>query len=163
MRATSLTGGQIADGVLIAAGIRVLFTTLAYWIVLAVFGAVAWTTAPSLVALGLLAGLAWGAVMLAATAHVEHEDGFLSLVGRLIVMPMFLFSGTFYPLDALPLAIRWIGWISPLWHATELGRWLSYGMALPWWQILVSTLYLVGLVVVSLLIARRRFEIRLTS
>jgi lipooligosaccharide transport system permease protein len=78
-------------------------------------------------------------------------------------MPMFLFSGTFYPLDTLPLAVRWVGWISPLWHATELGRWLSYGMALPIWQILLSTGYLIAILVAGLLIARRRFEIRLTS
>ncbi|MBI1349752.1 MAG: hypothetical protein GC156_01370 [Actinomycetales bacterium] len=163
MRATSLTGAQIADGVLLAAGFRVLFTTLTYWLVLAIFGAVSWSTAPSLVALGLLAGLAWGAVMLAATSFVKHEDGFLSLVGRLIVMPMFLFSGTFYPLDALPLAIRWVGWISPLWHATELGRWLSYGLALPWWQLAISVIYLLALAVGGLLIGRRQFERRLTS
>ena len=43
----------------------------------------------------------------------------------------FLFSGTFYPLDTLSLAVRWIGWVSPLWHATELGRWLSYGHSVP--------------------------------
>ncbi len=84
-----------------------------------------------LLAVGLLAGLSWGAVMLAVSAHVEHEDGFLSLVGRLVVMPMFLFSGTFYPRRRPAAGGAWIGWISPLWHATQLGRWVSYGAALP--------------------------------
>ena len=40
---------------------------------------------------------------------------------------MYLFSGTFFPLDQLPIYLQWIGWISPLWHATELGAAFSYG------------------------------------
>jgi len=46
---------------------------------------------------------------------------------------MFLFSGTFFPLAQLPVYLQWIGWISPLWHGTELGRVASYGMAEPVW------------------------------
>ena len=45
MRSTSLTGGQIADGILLAAAVRILFTTVAYWLVLLAFGAVSWTSA----------------------------------------------------------------------------------------------------------------------
>jgi lipooligosaccharide transport system permease protein len=163
MRATSLTGAQIATGVLVSAGARVLFTSTAYWLVLALFGAVGWDTAPGLIAVGMLGGLAWGALMLAVTGFVQHEDGFMALMGRLVVMPMFMFSGTFYPLDAMPLAVRWLGWISPLWHTTELGRWVSYGAPLPAWQILLSIGYLLTLLVVGLVIGRRQFERRLTS
>jgi lipooligosaccharide transport system permease protein len=163
MRATSLTGGQIADGVLIAAAIRVLFTTVAYWLVLALFGAVDWTSMAPLVAVSTFAGVCWAALMLAVAANVRNEDGFIAFTWRLVIMPMFLFSGTFYPLSSLPLALQWIGWISPLWHATELGRWLSYGMPLAPWQVLVSVAYLLALGVGGLLIARRRFERRLTA
>ena len=163
MRATSLTGGQIADGVLIAAAIRVLFTTMAYWLVLALFGAVDWTSAVPLVAVSTFAGVCWSALMLAVAANVRNEDGFIAFTWRLVIMPMFLFSGTFYPLSSLPLALQWIGWISPLWHATQLGRWLSYGMPLDPWQALVSVTYLLALGVGGLLLARRRFERRLTA
>ena len=127
MRSTSLTGGQIADGILLAAAVRILFTTVAYWLVLLAFGAVSWTSALPLIAVSTFAGLCWASFLLALTANVSDDSGFLSLIGRIIVMPMFLFSGTFYPLSSLPLAVQWIGWISPLWHATQLGRWLSYG------------------------------------
>jgi lipooligosaccharide transport system permease protein len=78
-------------------------------------------------------------------------------------MPMFLFSGTFYPLSSLPLALQWIGWISPLWHATQLGRWLSYGMPLEPWQGALSVTYLLAMGVVGIYVARRRFERRLTA
>jgi lipooligosaccharide transport system permease protein len=163
MRATSLTGGQIADGVLLAATVRILFSTTVYWLVLWLFRAVDAGTALPLIAVSTFAGVAWAAGMMAATAYVTKEDGFLAVVGRLIVMPMFLFSGTFYPLSVLPLAVQWIGWISPLYHATQLGRWLSYGMPLDPWQVLLSTLYLIALLVVGLVVARRRFERRLTA
>jgi lipooligosaccharide transport system permease protein len=163
MRATSLTGAQIADGVLLAAGVRVVFTTAAYWLVLCLFGAVEWTSALPLIAVSTYAGLCWAALMLAVSANVTNEDGFLAFTWRLVIMPMFLFSGTFYPLSSLPLALQWIGWISPLWHATQLGRWLSYGMPLEPWQAAVSVLYLLAMGTVGIVVARRRFERRLTS
>jgi len=163
MRATTLTGGQIADGVLIAAAVRVVLTTTAYWLVLLLFGAVSWTTAVPLIAVSTFAGMCWAAVMLAVTANVMNEDGFLAFTWRLVIMPMFLFSGTFYPLSSLPLALQWIGWISPLWHATQLGRWLSYGMPLHTWQVALSMAYLLALGIVGMVLARRRFERRLTA
>ncbi len=163
MRATSLTGGQIADGVLLASAARVLFTTVAYWLVLWVFGTVSWSTALPLVLVSTGAGVCWAALMMAVAANVTDDGGFLSLVGRVVIMPMFLFSGTFYPLSSLPLAVQWIGWISPLWHATELGRWLSYGMPMEPWRILASVGYLASMGIVGVLVARRRFERRLAS
>jgi lipooligosaccharide transport system permease protein len=163
MRATTLTGGQIADGVLIAAAVRVVFTTTAYWIVLCLFGAVEWTTAIPLITVSTFAGLCWAALMLAVSANVTNEDGFLAFTWRLVIMPMFLFSGTFYPLSSLPLFLQWIGWISPLWHATQIGRWLSYGMPLEPWQAAVSVCYLLAMGIVGIVVARRRFERRLTA
>jgi lipooligosaccharide transport system permease protein len=163
MRSTSVTGGQIADGVLLASAARVLFTTVVYWLVLWAFGAVEWTSALPLIAVSTVAGVCWAAFMLAVAANVTDDGGFLSLVGRVVIMPMFLFSGTFYPLTNLPLAVQWIGWISPLWHATELGRWLSYGAPLPAWQAALSIAYLLGMGIAGVIVARRRFERRLTA
>jgi lipooligosaccharide transport system permease protein len=74
---------------------------------------------------------------------------------------MFLFSGTFYPLDTLPVWLQWIGWISPLWHASELGRLLTYGAALGAGAVAVHVLYLVVLAAGGYLLARRVFERRL--
>ena len=64
---------------------------------------------------------------------------------RFIVMPLFLFSGTFFPLDTLPLGVRWIGWISPIWHGTELGRVVSYGYEEAPWLTVVHVVFLLGL------------------
>jgi lipooligosaccharide transport system permease protein len=40
----------------------------------------------------------------------------------LIVMPMFLFSGTFFPLTQLPDQVEWVAWLTPLFHGVELIR-----------------------------------------
>lgn len=163
MRATSLTGGQIADGVLLAASVRIVLTTTVYWLILWIFGAVDTGTALPLIAVSTFAGVCWGALTLALSARVMEPAGYIAIMWRLVIMPMFLFSGTFYPLSTLPLALQWIGWISPLWHATELGRWLSYGAPLEPWQAIVSVTYLAALGIGGLLLGRRFFESRLTS
>jgi len=163
MRATSLTGGQIANGVLLAAVVRVAFTCVAYWLALRAFGAVDWASALTLIPVAIMAGACWGAFMLAVTCHAKSDDVLISISMRLVIMPIFLFSGTFYPLSTLPWSIQWIGWLSPLWYATELGRWASYGMPLPGWQAVLGIAYLGTLGLVSHLIARRTFERRLTS
>ena len=48
-------------------------------------------------------------------------------------------------LMSLPVVVQWIGWISPLWHATELGRQFSYGPTEPIWVSALRVLYLVVL------------------
>ncbi|MFP5311157.1 MAG: ABC transporter permease, partial [Actinomycetes bacterium] len=78
-----------------------------------------------------------------------------------IVMPLFLFSGTFFPLDNLPLAVRWIGWISPIWHGTELGRVLSFGYQEPLLLTVLHVAVLAGLAAMGWILARRRFARRL--
>jgi lipooligosaccharide transport system permease protein len=53
-----------------------------------------------------------------------------SAIFRWVITPLFLFSGTFFPLDGLPAAIRPIAWLSPLWHGVELTRAASLGTLL---------------------------------
>ena len=61
---------------------------------------------------------------------------------RLVFMPLFLFSGTFFPLDLWPSGVQVIGWLSPLWHGAQWGRVLTYGFVEPSWLTLVHFGYL---------------------
>jgi len=79
----------------------------------------------------------------------------------MIVMPMFLFSGTFYPLSNMPIYIQPIGWISPLWHATELGRFLTYDYPISLTMAILHVSVMLVLLVVGLLWAFKNFERRL--
>ena len=161
MRSTTLTAQQISLGVFLAAMARAILSIVIYWIVLYLFGALesgtAWLAMPA----ALLAGAAMGAVMLAMAAKIENENYFFTLVGRFIMIPMFLFSGTFYPLTQMPIFLQFFGWISPLWHASELGRYLTYDYPLSGLQLSIHVVVLTSMVVIGLFFSARIFAKRL--
>jgi lipooligosaccharide transport system permease protein len=161
MRSTTLTAQQISLGVFLAAMARAMVSIVIYWIVLYLFGALesgtAWLAMPA----ALLAGAAMGAVMLAMAAKIENENYFFTLVGRFIMIPMFLFSGTFYPLTQMPIFLQFFGWISPLWHASELGRYLTYDYPLSGLQLSIHVVVLTAMIVIGLFLSARIFAKRL--
>jgi lipooligosaccharide transport system permease protein len=100
---------------------------------------------------------------LALVARAKNDDVFMMITGRFVVMPMFLFSGTFYPLDLMPTFLQWIGWISPLWHATDLGRFLTYGHEISTTTLIFHLVYMFALLVVGLYFAFRNYTKRLAK
>jgi lipooligosaccharide transport system permease protein len=163
MNSTPLSGRAIALGVYWAAMVRNIFTVTCYYLVMAAFGVLkaphAWLALPA----GILAGAAFGAVMLAFAGNVKNEDHFFTFVGRFVIQPMFFLSGTFFPLESIPIYLRWIGWISPLWHATDLGRYLTYGHNIPITLVWVHVLFLATMIFVGLALAFRAFDKRLAK
>jgi lipooligosaccharide transport system permease protein len=162
--ASPIASSQIASGVVLGAGARMVVVAVAYTAFLYIFGAVpAFSFGWTMIFVALLAGLSFGVPLMAYAASIYDDKGQFALVQRFLFMPMFLFSGTFYPLDSLPLWLQWIGWISPLWHATELGRWISYGAELSPAMVALHFGYLIALTVVGYVFARRLFETRLAK
>ncbi len=167
--ASPLSSGQIANGVVAGAGARMGVTVTLYFVFIVLF--FAWLqpdatrpgTAWMAIFVALLGGLSFGTPLLAYAASIEDDKGQFALVQRFVFMPMFLFSGTFYPLSALPDWLEWIGWISPLWHATELGRVVTYGQPSPPILIVVHVVYLLALAIGGLVVGRRLFERRLAK
>nr|BFF10552.1 ABC transporter permease [Microbacterium flavescens] len=167
--ASPLSSSQIANGVVAGAAARMGVTVVLYFMFIVLF--FAWLqpdatrpgTAWLSIFIGLLAGLSFGIPLLAYAASIEDDKGQFALVQRFIFMPMFLFSGTFYPLSALPDWLEWIGWVSPLWHATELGRVVTYGQPSPPILIVVHVVYLLVLAIGGLIVGRRLFERRLAK
>lgn len=163
MNATPLTGIQIATGVFMAAMLRVAFTVLCYWTLLIAFGIFTISQSWDVIPITMFAAGAFAAVILGITAKVIKEDFFMTIMGRLVVMPMFLFSGTFFPLESMPKFLQPVGWISPLWHATELGRYFSYGYSITGLMILIHFAYLSLLMISGFLLASRAFTSRLAK
>ncbi|WP_448389171.1 ABC transporter permease [Microbacterium aurum] len=162
--ASPLSSPQIANGVIAGATARMLLASAAYYLIvwLLPFGAVPHPETGWLaIFAGVLAGVAFGIPLMAYAGSIEDDKGQFALVQRFIFMPMFLFSGTFYPLDTLPWWLQWIGWISPLWHGAELGRVATYGAQIPPAMIAVHLAYLVVLSAVGYLWGRRVFTERL--
>lgn len=159
--ASPLSTDQIVNGHVLAITVRLAATTIVYFLIVAAFGAAPSVFGVAAVPVAVLSGLAFGLPLMAYSASVEEDRGQFALVMRFIVTPLFLFSGTFFPLDTLPVFLRWIGWISPLWHGTELGRALTYGYDVPPWLAVVHVLFLAVLAVVGLRLARSVYARRL--
>jgi lipooligosaccharide transport system permease protein len=163
MISTQLMARDLVGGIMIASSVRCSFNTLIYAGILVLFGAIPLTSVPVLVFAAIFAGISFAGVMLAVTSFVKQDDGFYAIVGRFVLTPMFMFSGTFYPLESLPIYLQWVGWISPVWHATNLGRNLSYGLEVAPWLMAVHVLFMGAILVAGMIVATRKFAARLSA
>lgn len=160
MTATPVTPGQILHGQLLWVGLRLLLMSTVYALVAVLFGAWLNLGVVLVVLVGVLTGLACAAPVMALAATTYDEGTRFVLLIRVVVMPMMLFAGTFFPVDQIPLVLRWLAWISPLWHGTELARGVTLGGLEP----LAGAghlAYLAALLVIGSLVGRRKFEKRL--
>ncbi|GAA4374317.1 ABC transporter permease [Paeniglutamicibacter cryotolerans] len=159
--ASPISSAQICQGHALAVTLRIFVQSAVYLGIVAAFGAVPSGWAVLSVFTATLTGMAFGLPLMAYAASITEDRGQFAMVQRFVVMPLFLFSGTFFPLQTLPVFLRWIGWISPIWHGTSLGRVLSYSMSEPLWLSAVHVLFLVLTAGAGLIMARRIYSRRL--
>jgi lipooligosaccharide transport system permease protein len=159
--ASPLRPEQIANGHIIGVGIRILLPTAIYFVIVALFGAAPGAWAWLSIFTATLCALSFGLPLMAWVSTLTRDAGQFAVVQRFIVTPLFLFSGTFFPLHTLPFFLQWIGWISPLWHATEIGRVLSYGYAEPVWLSVLHVAYMGATAVAGWLLSQRIFRRRM--
>ena len=76
----------------------------------------------------MLTGLAFAAPICAFSVTLERDSGLTALF-RFGIIPLFLFSGTFFPVSQLPAILRPVAYFTPLWHGVDLCRHLSLGTA----------------------------------
>jgi lipooligosaccharide transport system permease protein len=151
---------DIALGHLYWLVVRVGIVTAVFLIVMLFFGAwTSWTTVLAWPA-AVLTGIAFGMPMAAWTATRDRETSF-SIIFRFIITPLFLFSGTFFPISQLPPGVQPIAWLTPLFHGVALTRALALGEPLELWQWAVHVGYLVVMVTIGTLLALRTFRRRL--
>ncbi len=132
---------------------------LVYGLVAIVFGAVTWSALLPLTIAGVLTGLAFSAPTMWFSASLEKDYAIASAL-RFVITPLFLFSGTFFPLEQLPAAVRPLAYLTPLWHGVELARTWALGID-PVMAPLVHVAFLVLLAVVGAIMGTRRLERRL--
>jgi lipooligosaccharide transport system permease protein len=134
-------------GHLLWSGARVVMVSAIFAIVMWMF-----RVAPllqSLLSVGpaLLVGLSMVALTTAFTVRAPHESS-LPMFFRFVVIPMFLFSGVFFPIDQLPAWGHPVALLTPLYHGVEMARAIVVGTTpavSPW----ISITYLGGLVVLG--------------
>lgn len=157
--ATPLSTADLIRGHLIWVTVRLAMVSVAFAFVAAAFGAMGPGRAAIAVGPAILTGLAHGALTTAFAAWVK-SDMSLSLLFRFGIIPMFLFSGTFFPITQLPGWMQPLANVVPLWHGVELTRNLALGIEFsinPW----IHVGYLVAWTVIGTVLATRLFTQKL--
>jgi lipooligosaccharide transport system permease protein len=126
MVATPLAATDVYAGFLAWIAVRVALTSTLFLMVAAVMGGLDSWWAPLAIPATMLTGVAFASV-LGAYAITRDDDATFTLIVRLGFMPLYLFSGTFFPVENLPDALETLAWLSPLWHGVELARHATTG------------------------------------
>jgi lipooligosaccharide transport system permease protein len=156
-----LDARHVATGQLLWTGVRVTLGGVVFLAVMLAFG----TTDPGHAALMLpvavLTGLAFAAPIQAFAAAQTNDAPFATLF-RFVIMPMFIFSGTFFPVSQLPELLRLVAYATPLWHGVSLSRGIALDELDPLVG-LVNVAYLAALAVAGLWWSYRTFGRKLAE
>ena len=126
MYATPVTVAGIIAGQLAWVTARLTLVATAFFVVMLAFGFVVSPFGVLGIGASVLTGLAFAAPITAFAAGQKNDQAF-NVIFRFFITPLFLFSGTFFPIEQLPLIIRPIAWLTPTWHGVALARGLSLG------------------------------------
>ena len=126
MYATPITPRDIALGNLAWIAARLTLITSIFTLVIIAFGAAESPTIVLAVPAAVLTGMAFAGPIAAFAATQKTPSKFASIF-RFGITPLFLFSGTFFPISSLPDALQALAWLTPLFHGVALTRALSLG------------------------------------
>jgi lipooligosaccharide transport system permease protein len=151
---TPMSPGDISLGELAWALMRGALYSIGFLGVMVVFGLVRSPLVLLTLPASLLIGFAFAAVGMAATSFMRTWQDF-DLI-QLVILPMFLFSGTFFPIDAVPDGVRLVIQLTPLYHGVEMLRTLSVGVVGP--DTLVHVAYLTVMGLLGIAVVSRRLD-----
>jgi len=161
MLATPLTVVDVLVGHLAWIALRLVLVTSIYLAIMAMFGTVGSALAVLAIPAGVLTGLAFAAPIAAFAATQQNDTGFSTLY-RFGMIPLFLFSGTFFPISQLPGWLEPVAEVSPLYHGVALCRGLTLGH-LAAGPALVHVAFLLALVGVGFALATTTYRRRLVT
>jgi ABC-type polysaccharide/polyol phosphate export permease len=154
--ATPLEPSDVLAGHLLFMALRIAMSAVAFVAVMLAFGAARspWVAATPVAA--TLTGLAFAAPVCAWAVTLPNPRP-VGLAFKWVVMPLYLFSGTFFAVEQMPVALRWLAYASPLWHGVDLCRTLSLGTATAG-RTAIHVGYLSALVIAGVAAARRTYR-----
>jgi len=151
--ATPIGVHQLLSGHLLWSGIRVLMVSVIFAVVMSIFRVAPLLQSMIAVIPALLVGISMAALTTAFTVSAK-EVAYLPMYFRFVVIPMFLFSGVFFPISQLPNWLQPVAYITPLYHGVEMARAIVVGTEpaiAPW----VSVTYLVALTAIGAYLSMR--------
>jgi lipooligosaccharide transport system permease protein len=159
MLAAPLNVYDVLRGHLAWAAMRLTIVISIYLAVMASFGTIYSPWAIIALPAGVLTGMAFGAPMAAFAATRDKDVAFITIY-RFVVVPLFLFSGTFFPVSQLPVVLEYVAYITPLFHGVALCRDLTLGQV-HFWVDLGHAAYLFAWVGAGYALGRRSYAKRL--
>jgi lipooligosaccharide transport system permease protein len=160
MVASPLAASTVQQGYVLWTGLRAGVQSAIFLVVAGALGAVPSPWGVLAVPASVLTAMVFAAVLTAFAATQENDLAF-PVIMRLGIMPLFLFSGTFFPIDQLPGWLRRVSVLSPLWHGVELCRAATTG-SVDWAAAAGHVAVLVGLVAAGLAFGARTYTKALT-
>lgn len=121
MVATPLTPTDVLAGHVCWLTLRSVLSASVFLVVAAALGGVPSLWGVLAVPVVGLATISFAAPIAAYSARAETDASFDPLI-RMFITPLFLFSGTFFPISELPALVAWVARVLPLWHGVELAR-----------------------------------------
>ncbi|KPJ84869.1 MAG: ABC transporter permease [Spirochaetes bacterium DG_61] len=158
MLATPLSIEEIITGEIVWGATKSVIATAIMLLVISFFGIIHYPAGFLLLPLAFVGGMAFGSVAMFFTAIMPSIDSF-NLPMFLFITPMFLFSGTFFPLENLPLWAQKAALIFPLTHLVKLCR--AVGLGYLDARLLLNVLYLIVFCAVFFPLALHRMHKRL--
>lgn len=126
MYATPISARDVTLGNLAFIAMRLTLVATVFTIVIVLFGAAESPLIVLAIPAAVLTGMAFAAPIAAFSATQKTPIKFNALF-RFVITPLFLFSGTFFPVASLPTALQAVAWFTPLYHGVSLTRGLSLG------------------------------------
>ena len=159
MLSTPLGVRDVVAGHMAWIAARIAMATGSYLVVMAAFGATLSWWSIAVLPVGVLTGMAFAAPLAAFAVRQESDNAF-PLIFRLGLVPLFLFSGVFFPISQLPAGVRPIAYITPLWHGVDLSRQLTLG-TVSIGSAVVHVLFLAAMCSLGLAAGFRNYRLRL--
>jgi lipooligosaccharide transport system permease protein len=126
MLATPISVTDIVVGQLAWIAVRLTMVAAIFVLIMTLFGAARSPAILLAIPAAVLTGMAFSAPIAAFSATQQNAEGF-NILFRFIINPLFLFSGTFFPVDQLPALLHPVAYVTPLYHGVALARQLSLG------------------------------------
>jgi lipooligosaccharide transport system permease protein len=155
--ATPMGPADIAWGEVLWSLFRATVYAVGFLLTMVAFGLVSSWWAILCIPVSVLIGYAFAGAGLGASTYMRSFIDF-DMVNAAII-PMFLFSATFFPLSRYPDALQWVVRLTPLYQGVELERALVFGQLQ--WSLLFNVIYLLVVGTVGLRVARRRLQLLL--
>ena len=161
MYATPISARDVTLGNLLFIAARLTLVAAVFTLVIVLFGAAESPLIVLAIPAAVLTGMAFAAPIAAFSATQKTPMKFNALF-RFVITPLFLFSGTFFPVSSLPAGLQVLAWFTPLYHGVSLTRALSLGtVSEDPLQAVVNVVFLAAFTIVGTWFAMRAIDRRL--